>query len=204
MIELDPYRTLGVAKDAREADIRRAYKRLARELHPDREGGSHDAMAAVNQSYAVLSDSQRRAHYDRFGQVNEPPSFEATVNQFVLSVFAMAVNGDGNTAEILSRCVQAIDKQFEENRAKRRTTEKHRAKIERLRGKVSAAKANLFEQLLDAQLSSLPRALAELDEHDKVLTAARLVVLEHASNESLPQTGVRRTGASDFQVFTSG
>lgn len=63
------YTTLGVAPDATQAEIRAAYRELARRLHPDRSSGQPTpagrSMAAVNEAYRVLSDPDRRVAYDR-------------------------------------------------------------------------------------------------------------------------------------------
>jgi molecular chaperone DnaJ len=66
----DYYEVLGVARDAEDAEIKKAFRRLARELHPD--VNSHDPEAEdkfkeAAEAYEVLSDSERRATYDRFG-----------------------------------------------------------------------------------------------------------------------------------------
>jgi len=58
------YDVLGVAPSAPISEVRRAYVALARELHPDREGGDADAMRAVNEAWATLRDPDRRASYD--------------------------------------------------------------------------------------------------------------------------------------------
>jgi DnaJ-class molecular chaperone len=58
----DPYAVLGVPRGASDEEIARAYRRLARRLHPDASGGSADAFAAVADAYAVLSAPGSRAH----------------------------------------------------------------------------------------------------------------------------------------------
>lgn len=66
----NPYETLSVSEDASPEDIKKAYRRLVMELHPDRTGNDPQAterMKAVNEAYAVLSDDEKRATFDRGG-----------------------------------------------------------------------------------------------------------------------------------------
>ncbi|MBO9714699.1 J domain-containing protein [Sphingomonas sp.] len=64
----DPYATLGVERSASEADIKKAYRKLAKELHPDRNQDNPKAaerFAQVTQAYDLLTDNDKRARYDR-------------------------------------------------------------------------------------------------------------------------------------------
>lgn len=66
----DYYEVLGVKRDASEADIKQAYRKLARKYHPDRNPGDKQAEAnfkEVQEAFDVLSDKEKRANYDRFG-----------------------------------------------------------------------------------------------------------------------------------------
>ncbi len=66
----DPYSVLGVTRDASAEDIKRSFRKLAMEYHPDRnrDAGAEDRFKAVNAAYEVLSDPEKRARFDRFGQ----------------------------------------------------------------------------------------------------------------------------------------
>ena len=66
----DYYRTLGVPRTATQAEIKKAFRKLARESHPDKHPGDTAAeqrFKAINEANAVLSDAAKRAKYDRFG-----------------------------------------------------------------------------------------------------------------------------------------
>ncbi|PYE56526.1 molecular chaperone DnaJ [Deinococcus yavapaiensis] len=66
---MDYYELLGVPRDASADDIKKAYRKLALQYHPDRnkEEGAQEKFAQINAAYAALSDPEKRAHYDRFG-----------------------------------------------------------------------------------------------------------------------------------------
>jgi molecular chaperone DnaJ len=70
MQEKDFYKILGVDSDATEDEIKRAYRKLAHEHHPDKRGGDKEAeekFKAINEAYETLKNPEKRARYDRFG-----------------------------------------------------------------------------------------------------------------------------------------
>lgn len=82
MSKRDYYDALGVAKNASEAEIKKAYRRLAMKYHPDRNTGDKAADAEqsfkeAKEAYEVLSDGQKRAAYDQFGHAGVDPSMGA-------------------------------------------------------------------------------------------------------------------------------
>jgi len=69
-VRRDPYEVLGVARDAADADVKKAFRRLARELHPDvnrHDPEAEEKFKEAAEAYEILSDAERRATYDRYG-----------------------------------------------------------------------------------------------------------------------------------------
>ncbi len=73
----DLYNTLGIEKNANEQEIKRAYRRLAREYHPDvnKSAGADEKFKEVQSAYDVLSDPKKRARYDQFGVTDDQAGF---------------------------------------------------------------------------------------------------------------------------------
>lgn len=68
----DYYKVLGIAKTANERDIKSAYRRKSKQYHPDKNPGNEEAaekFVQVAEAYEVLSDSEKRGIYDRYGHV---------------------------------------------------------------------------------------------------------------------------------------
>lgn len=63
----DHYKTLGVDKSASQEEIKKAFRKLAQQYHPDKPTGDEAKFKEINEAYSVLSDSKKRAQYDQFG-----------------------------------------------------------------------------------------------------------------------------------------
>ncbi|WP_416308268.1 molecular chaperone DnaJ [Neptunicella sp. SCSIO 80796] len=77
MSKRDYYEILGIAKDASDRDIKKAYKRLAMKYHPDRTSGDkglEEKFKEVQEAYEILIDDQKRAAYDQYGHAGVDPN----------------------------------------------------------------------------------------------------------------------------------
>src|ERR687883_1958631 len=74
MAKEDYYQVLGVKRDAKPEEIKKAYRRLARKYHPDVNPGdksAEDRFKLITEAHDVLSDEKKRKVYDRFGQYSD-------------------------------------------------------------------------------------------------------------------------------------
>ncbi len=116
----DYYKILGVSREASEADIKRAYRKLAREYHPDKNQakGAEDRFKSANEANEVLSDPKKRAAYDQLGhnwqngqRFTPPPGWShgpgrhtdaGGFSDFFSSLFGGGLGGNGNGFEEVS------------------------------------------------------------------------------------------------------
>jgi curved DNA-binding protein CbpA len=95
MVTPDLYEILGVPRDAKAADIKNAFRRRAKDLHPDH-GGDPESFRLLMLAYDVLSDPEQRLHYDQTGQTpedraaveREEQAYRALVGDFIVNLIA--------------------------------------------------------------------------------------------------------------------
>jgi molecular chaperone DnaJ len=113
----DYYEVLGVRPEASEAEHKKAFRSLAMQCHPDRNPGDKQAeerFKEVNEAYAILSDPDKRAHYDRFGTApgtGAGPNFDSGFGSLFEDIFENFLGGSGRGRR--SRPGRGEDLQYE-------------------------------------------------------------------------------------------
>src|SRR5688572_27488526 len=104
----DYYKALGVARTASEAEIKKAYRRLARKYHPDvsKEKDAERRFKEINEANAVLSDAEKRSAYDQLGsnwrageQFRAPPGWREFTDRGGASYSGMGDGGAGSFSD---------------------------------------------------------------------------------------------------------
>lgn len=103
MSKRDYYEVLGVGKDASADEIKKAFRRLAVQHHPDKEGGDETKFKEINEAYEVLKDQSKRQRYDQFGHAGVGGSAAGDGNPFGGGFNGQNINFDfGDLGDIFS------------------------------------------------------------------------------------------------------
>jgi len=175
----DLYGILEIPKDASDADIKRAYRKRSKELHPDT-GGDADDFTALNRAYTILSDPETRGQYDR-GEYTDPKSsgprdkaIESVTVIFFKALKDIAIN-DVPYVDLMKcmreACEQVANRITKQERELPRMIEKLDAIRDRLSGNehISFMLASYRNQTIEA-IDSLQMQRHTLDEMREILS----------------------------------
>jgi len=157
------YETLGVSPDATPDEIKRAYRAKASKLHPDREGGSDEEMSALNRAFECLSDPERRAIYDQTGADASASPLNDQARGILMDAFMFLLQSEQEHDRM-----QVVEGYIQRSKSKiigeRAQAENHRKKLAKRRDKIIAKDGeNLFQMLIDDQITRVNQAIAQMD-----------------------------------------
>lgn len=177
---MELYTTLGVAPTATQAEIKAAYRKKSKAAHPDREGGSTEVMAAINDAYAVLGDPERRAKYDATGDTREapkPPTIEEEGQKALAEVFGSCLTKDGDILKVVR---EAFREGIALARGEHKTLGSLMLKLERRRGLIVTVKGdNIYSMLLDGKIAEAEREQGRLTHQIEVGEAALKLLADY-------------------------
>lgn len=190
------YATLGIEPTATPEQIKAAYRKKSRENHPDH-GGSTEAMASVNDAYAVLSDPDRRAKYDQTGDSTKGPTLDEQANAALAQVFNACLTEEG---DIVAVARKAFGRGISEANGQRQEMASTLRKLEKRRGLViNTAGENLFQVLLEGKISQLEKARSSLDAQIEVAKAALRLLESYRFTGEIPEPKPHHVFGPPFQ-----
>lgn len=202
---MNPYETLGVAREADMATIKKAYRRAAKGAHPDRNGGDTRAMVAVNVAYDILSDPARRERYDLGGEDIPPtPPLELRARMQLAQVF-MELAQQPQRINI----PKAAHRRLQENRRK---LNGELSELTQLQGRLKSrltdvtctAQVNVFADQLTAALGMLQSQYTTRTEQIEAIDRAVELLKDYSSSVSEPSASVGFAVWTHYGVGTGG
>jgi curved DNA-binding protein CbpA len=177
----DPYKTLGVARDASHQEIKRAYRAKAKKDHPDA-GGRESEMAELTGAYALLSSPERRKNYDETGedrQRDRTGLVMQKVAQMAAAVFFEQAGRrvDGFLAEYEARWKQRYEDDKAEGAKRRALIEAAQARL------VKRPERDAIGDFLESHLASIERTLRTLEEQNEIELEALAVMRSYKYKE---------------------
>lgn len=170
------YDILGVPRDATDEQLKSARRSAAARVHPDRPGGSAEAMAQINNAYDVLMDPEARKRYDETGRTDRQDTLRDAVRDMLISVIGQLVDKDmiqdtasvvGTLNQGINEAMQGLTRQLDQMSGKVERMEKKLEKIE------SKGEASLLLDVMRGKLDELKALKEKLEKSKDVLEAAR-------------------------------
>jgi curved DNA-binding protein CbpA len=196
---MNPYDVLGVPKDADEAAVKKAFRRKARESHPDRAGGSGERMALVNRAYDVLSDPARRQQYDDTGDTGPINSVEQEATGLAGAIFGEAIEQD--QVSIVAFAKQKARDISDGLKRQRSEALVKIARFERKSNKVrrkTKGAPNMVQAAIEQQLTRYRSLVKEADRKLEVTTAAIRLIEDYDEDNPTPP------GMASATMFLNG
>lgn len=152
---MNHYEVLGVARDATPEQIKQAYRAASSKAHPDKDGGSTEAMAAVNLAYETLSDPERRKRYDETGQDRPARSLQDDAVSALADMFQEGIAK--GVADLVAFCRGEVIARSMGCREEMAKAQRFIVKLTTQRGTVRVKKEgspNLVHGLIDAHIAA--------------------------------------------------
>jgi curved DNA-binding protein CbpA len=214
---MDPYQTLGIEPSATADEVAKAYRRKAKQNHPDR-GGEVNDFHAIQRCYDLLSDQQAKAEYDRTGswESKKPNQQVSVVAQLINAAFMTVVppiinqGGDPTKIDILELIRSHISKPIADMKKQQVALKKAAEGLKKIRDRFKATEGeNLLKAIADNQVNVCEDGLRGITEQINIQEQA-LELLKRFSYEfekpKFSETILRPSGfmPTFTQIFVDG
>lgn len=210
------YKTLKVAENATQEDIKSSYRVLSKEFHPDK-GGDPEEQARINVAYAVLGDPEKRAFYDEYGSSEKPISIEDAAKEELETVFKMLLGERFDKGSFFILAHNGMARALETSEINKKEVEhrisqaKERLRfIKSLRDKVKPG-MELLGKVIQSEISDIENAISaenihkhdfEIAVHKKVIEILEKDYPKEKEQESIEQRFLREQFQNTRSPFT--
>lgn len=191
------YEELGVSENATDEEIRAAFRRKAKQNHPDR-GGSADKMVVTNRAYETLSSPQRRLGYDRTGE--DRPQIDNAAQQFVMQIALEWMGSEPNSGDLIADVTARLNSEDQASYEQIRVGTQY---LDRLCKRITKIKykgkgTDFLRHLVAIKIRDTKQNIEKLKDRQKMLAQARIVLAAYDYEVEAPPSSVQRF-AIDFK-----
>jgi curved DNA-binding protein CbpA len=210
--QLNPYTELGVEHGADAAAVRRAYRRRAKETHPDH-GGDPAAFARTKRASVVLLDPAKRAKFDQEGVIDEDAPDNAVANAMVAiaqlldAAIVQCVQKmcEPAAADLIDMMTRAAHQAKSNMTASKRNIAAHLVKSEALVGRFKVRKrkdqpVNRLAALIDQRIAAQRLNIAKIDGEIATLDRAIAMLADYSFDREQPHMGQGVFGLPNFGI----
>lgn len=189
----DLYAILDLLKDATQEEIKAAFRELSKQHHPDVKGGDHQKMIDIAEAYKVLSNPQKRAHYDSTGKMKFD-EFDSKFINYVGSIFMSMLEQMGETDNPIEEFRRFnLDKIYKSQMSILQVEVKKR-QLEKTLEKISSKSNGIIMMVINGEIDSLSKSIINIKEDIAFLEKVEEVIQEYEYDDR---------GASRFRQYLS-
>ncbi len=183
-MKIDPYKILGIKRDASEKEVRKAFKKKSKETHPD--ANLDDVSKATSEfqevsiAYDILSDEQKKGRFD--SGLDPDLDINTTAMNFAANTFrgVMMENlRNLGSLNVIDKCMSIVCKKIDEGIHSNTQNEEHRIIIQtfakRIKRKKKSLKQPLFEDVIATTLNDIDKAVAMNSENIEMLERCKKI-----------------------------
>ena len=197
------YNELDVGKDADKPTIKKAFRKKAQELHPDKEGGDAEKFAMVKLACDVLMDDERRKQYDETGTTDKARQPKDAAREKLAMVFDAIISMEGFNGDIIREAQARFSQAKVEFKVFKEKLKKELKRLKKLSGRVKAKKTNLYQQIIDNKIDGINRGIAKAEQDLIVLDEIFLLLEDYEDDVPEPEfPEITITRPSGFFSFT--
>lgn len=196
------YEILDVPKDATEADIKKAYRKKAQISHPDKEGGDEELFKVVQKAYEILSDENKRRHYDETGEESKDNLNNEVIESLIGIVLNVIQGNDVKRNNILATAITLVNRQQDTHRSKRKQARLEHERLVEAARRITCVKGkeNILKLAIESQANRIKIAIREIDKVLAIGEEILVVIADYSYETDQPQT---QAASSVYQPWNS-
>lgn len=184
------YTILDVENDASQEDIKKAYRKKAQAHHPDKEGGDEELFKEIQKAYEILSDANKRKHYDETGEESKDNLNNEVIESLIGIVLNVIQGNDVKRNNILATAITLVNRQQDTHRSKRKqATLEHERLVEAAR-RITCVKGkeNILKLAIESQANRIKLAMREIDKVLAIGEEILVVIADYSYETDQPQS----------------